>query len=236
MSFAAATMSPRTQDAEAHQQDEDAAAAPHEAAQQTEAPEDTKPISSYKWLQALIADGAYTVFSSHGEEPQQGNNLSTGLAADHLFLSLLEHHFIKDMTLLYNEGTKEVHNAMRLGMPVCGHPKIVHGGLTSAILDETFGALLFSMRKAGQAAFHRVFTARLEVDYLAPLPAESTIICTAGVESFEGRKLWLRATVAGPSGSGVVYARSKSLFVIPRGDPGCAPSGAAGAAEATNGH
>jgi hypothetical protein len=119
-----------------------------------------------------------------------------------------------------------------------------------------------------------VYTARLEVDYRAPLPAESVVVCSAWVESFEGRKLWLAAELraappeedpnpghaqgsggveqgAGcarqPGGSGrgaaaeaaeaagaaaagaeapatapapVVFARSKSLFVIPRGDPG----------------
>jgi len=81
------------------------------------------------------------------------------------------------------------------------------------------------MRREGQARFHRVYTARLEVDYLVPLPAQSTIVCTAAVESFVGRKLWLTArVVAAPAGGegdegGVVYARSKSLFVVPRDDP-----------------
>jgi acyl-CoA thioesterase FadM len=80
-----------------------------------------------------------------------------------------------------------------------------------------------------------VFTARLEVDYKAPLPAESTVVCRAAVQSFEGRKLWLDAEVADPD-SGLVYARSKSLFVIPRGDAGAAAAEAAnGSAGAANG-
>ena len=74
-----------------------------------------------------------------------------------------------------------------------------------------------------------MFTARLEVDYKAPLPAESTIVCSAKVESFEGRKLWLSASVADPQGE-TVYARSKSLFVIPRGDPGAGEGTGGGAA------
>lgn len=138
--------------------------------------------------------------------------------------------------VVYNRDARQLHNALRLGVPVCGHPQIVHGGLTSvrrrmarlcmaagaqplmtaalggpalttwhwgaagplsagaapwlllrppvasraasgslpplsspaphciplphfsprqAILDETFGALLYSMRRDGQAEFHR---------------------------------------------------------------------------------
>ena len=139
---------------------------------------------------------------------------------------------------------------LRLGVNVCGHPTIVHGGLTSALCDEAYGALLFSARREGRARFEKVFTAALHIDYLAPLPARATVVVTAAVESLEGRKLWLTAEVAGPppledaagdggsggSGNGgsggegegkgkgkggrVVYARSRSLFVIPRGDPG----------------
>jgi hypothetical protein len=103
-----------------------------------------------------------------------------------------------------------------------------------------------------------VYTARLEVDYVTPLPAETVVVCSARVESLAGRKLWLsaeawaeapaagEAAAVGGGGSGgdgkqegggggqgvdgaggaaeavarqVVYARSKSLFVIPRDDP-----------------
>lgn len=35
------------------------------------------------------------------------------------------------------------------------NPQITHGGLTSAVFDETYGALLFNMRREGQAKFHR---------------------------------------------------------------------------------
>lgn len=71
------------------------------------------------------------------------------------FLSLIEHHFIRDMAVLYQAPAMTVHTAIRLGVAVCGHPTIVHGGLTGAIFDETFGALLFNMRREGQVAFHR---------------------------------------------------------------------------------
>ncbi len=39
------------------------------------------------------------------------------------------------------------------------------------------------------------FTVHLEVDYKRPIPSESTVICTAGLTSIEGRKAWVHATV-----------------------------------------
>jgi hypothetical protein len=47
------------------------------------------------------------------------------------------------------------------------------------------------------------------------LPAESTIICDAEVESMEGRKIWLTARLTGPTGD-TVYAASRALFVKPK--------------------
>ena len=34
-----------------------------------------------------------------------------------------------------------------LGREVCGFPRIVHGGLTAAIIDESFGGLLFALKQ-----------------------------------------------------------------------------------------
>lgn len=49
---------------------------------------------------------------------------------------------------------------------VCGFPKIVHGGLTAAIIDESFGFLWLSLRANKQLPFRGpAFTAHLEVDY-----------------------------------------------------------------------
>jgi hypothetical protein len=54
--------------------------------------------------------------------------------------------------------------------------------------------------------------------WLQPLPAESTIICEAVVESMEGRKIWLNAKLTDPSGD-TVYAASRALFVKPKQAP-----------------
>ena len=54
-----------------------------------------------------------------------------------------------------------------------------------------------------------------QVDYKAPLPAGSHILCVAKLESSDGRKAWVRAEVL-PHPGGPPYATGKALFVIPR--------------------
>lgn len=53
---------------------------------------------------------------------------------------------------------------------------------------------------------------------LQPIPASSHIICTASLDSIEGRKTWVRAVVKDRP-DGVEYAAGKALFVIPKKHP-----------------
>ena len=75
---------------------------------------------------------------------------------------------------------------------------MVHGGLTAAIFDEAFGGLLYSLKKTGTTSFWGpAYTAQLEVSYKHKIPAGATVLCSAEVESMEGRKLWMKATMSG---------------------------------------
>jgi hypothetical protein len=40
------------------------------------------------------------------------------------FLSLLQNDLIRDMVVIYAD--KQIHTALKFGVPVCGHPTIVH--------------------------------------------------------------------------------------------------------------
>lgn len=75
---------------------------------------------------------------------------------------------------------------------------MVHGGLTAAIFDEAFGGLLFSLKKARAVQFWGpAYTVQLEVSYKSKISAGAKILCTTEVESVEGRKLWMKATMSG---------------------------------------
>lgn len=45
------------------------------------------------------------------------------------FLSLLQNNMIQDMVVLY-AAERKIITVLRLGVPVCGHPTIVHGTVT----------------------------------------------------------------------------------------------------------
>ena len=68
---------------------------------------------------------------------------------------------------------------------------------------------------------------------LQPIPAGSHIICTASLDSIEGRKTWVRATVKDRP-DGLEYAAGKALFVIPKTHPLDKPSD--GAEEQSRAH
>uniref|UniRef100_A0A383VFX8 Thioesterase domain-containing protein n=1 Tax=Tetradesmus obliquus TaxID=3088 RepID=A0A383VFX8_TETOB len=187
-------------------------------------------LAQQAWIKSLKdSSGGKVVFSAEGDGHAMAQHLSTGLSGDHLFLSLLQNDLIRDMVVIYAD--KKIYTALRFGVPVCGHPTIVHGGLTSAIFDETFGVLLYAAGRYSHLELeHGVFTARLEVDYKKPLPAESTVLCTAQVDSLEGRKIWVAADLTDPLQQ-TVYASSRALFVKPKAPvPTLAPAGAAPAA------
>ena len=56
---------------------------------------------------------------------------------------------------------------------------------------------------------------QLTVEYHKPLPANSTVVCTSELESANGRKVWMKATVM-DADSKAVYASGRALFVTPK--------------------
>jgi len=55
-------------------------------------------------------------------------------------------------------------------------------------------------------------TAYLHVDYKRPIQTPTTVLCRAGIERIEGRKIFARGTVE--DGLGKIYAKGDAMFVI----------------------
>lgn len=139
----------------------------------------------------------------------------------------------------------EVLVAYLLGEEVCGHAGIVHGGLTAAMIDESFGYLLYLARRAKILQFKAVLTASLEVQYKQPLPSRTAVCISARISRVDGRKVWVTAELAdspetraeglreadaaASPAKRVVFASAQALFIAPR------PSGASTAALAAAG-
>ena len=81
------------------------------------------------------------------------------------FTALLRTKLVHDMLFLFNEGTQTAHLIVELGPDVCGHAKVVHGGLLSAITDEAYGALVYSMKYHQQISSAPAVTANLSINY-----------------------------------------------------------------------
>ena len=96
-----------------------------------------------------------------------------------------------------------------LGKDLCGHPGIIHGGLSATLLDEGLARCCFPAlpNKVG-------VTASLKIDYKAPIMAEQIVILRAQTTKAEGRKVWVKGQLE--TTEGVVLVQAEALFIEPR--------------------
>lgn len=85
-----------------------------------------------------------------------------------------------------------------------GAPGIAHGGAVATVIDDLYGFLLYLV---GTPAVTR----QLTVDYRAPVLIGVPYRMEAHVSSYEGRKLFLTASLTDPEGS--LVGTSKAVFV-----------------------
>jgi acyl-coenzyme A thioesterase PaaI-like protein len=137
---------------------------------------------------------------------------------------------LRGATFFLEHETRMVHALWPLGRRVCGHPGIVHGGVTALLLDEAFGQAYWTFVWPTRG---KGFTANLTVDYKAPVPAGEWISTSVELLSVEGRKVRLQATVSQrPRGQGTLYATASCLFIVARKEEdNAAPAPAAAATE-----
>lgn len=85
-----------------------------------------------------------------------------------------------------------------------GGPGLVHGGAISAFFDDLMGFV--------PVAHHvPTVTARLEVDFIRPIPLGMTMRGEAWLAAREGRKLFVAAR--GSDAAGVVHVEARALFL-----------------------
>ncbi|MSO43017.1 MAG: PaaI family thioesterase [Candidatus Planktophila sp.] len=88
-----------------------------------------------------------------------------------------------------------------------GAPGLAHGGLLSLALDEALGKLMWLLRAPA-------VTARLETDFLKPVPMGSTLHITAQITGQVNRKVYTSAEGRLNSSDGPVVVRAAALYVI----------------------
>lgn len=85
-----------------------------------------------------------------------------------------------------------------------GGPGVVHGGATAAFFDDLMGFVMIAHQQPA-------VTAKLETNYLRPIPLGLTLRGEAWLASRDGRKLWAEAV--GVDEHGQRYIEARALFV-----------------------
>ena len=88
-----------------------------------------------------------------------------------------------------------------------GAPGLAHGGLLSLAFDEALGKLMWLIRSPA-------VTARLETDFLKPVPIGSTLHITAEITGQVNRKVYTSAEGRLDSPDGPLAVSASGLFVI----------------------
>ncbi len=85
-----------------------------------------------------------------------------------------------------------------------GGPGLVHGGAISAFFDDLMGFVMMAHQRPG-------VTAKLETNFLRPIPLGMTLHGAAWLCAQEGRKLWAEAV--GEDDHGYRYIEATALFL-----------------------
>ena len=88
-----------------------------------------------------------------------------------------------------------------------GAPGLAHGGLLSLAFDEALGKLMWLLRAPA-------VTARLETDFLRPVPMGSTLHISARITGQVSRKVYCEADGRLNSVDGELAVKAAALFVI----------------------
>jgi acyl-coenzyme A thioesterase PaaI-like protein len=88
-----------------------------------------------------------------------------------------------------------------------GAPGLAHGGILSLAFDEALGKLMWLIRAPA-------VTARLETDFLKPVPMGSTLHITAEITGQVNRKVYTSAEGRLDSPDGPLAVRASALYVI----------------------
>jgi len=103
------------------------------------------------------------------------------------------------------DATGEVWADFTLGAVYEGPSGLVHGGVTSLVLDQVLGESAGAAKRPGM-------TATLELTYRRPTPL-GPLRAEAWVDRTDGFKTWCRGRLIGPEGTTV---EAEGLFILPR--------------------
>ncbi|KAF2428686.1 hypothetical protein EJ08DRAFT_680586 [Tothia fuscella] len=166
-------------------------------------------INNHSLTKTLLADPKFKAARPHLKIPPalRGHNFTGGI--------LLGEDKIPVPPLQFStEDGSEFVSLQYLGVALCGHPGIVHGGLLATLLDEGLARCCFPAlpNKVG-------VTASLKIDYRKPCMAGQYTVLKAETTKVDGRKAWVKGrmeTLPDDGSPGEVLVEAEALFIEPR--------------------
>jgi uncharacterized protein (TIGR00369 family) len=124
-----------------------------------------------------------------------GLNFCFGCGKDNSIGLHLENRYIGNRSHIEFEARTEY----------CGHPGLLHGGITGILFDEV---MFYAIARSGTEAV----TLKMTINYSSPALEGDHLICEAWIENQEGRKIDVVAIIT-EKNSGRVIAESKGKYL-----------------------
>jgi thioesterase superfamily protein 4 len=153
------------------------------------------------WCRTLLEDSSLIPIADDALIPKESTE-------DSLFAVTLQTKSTIPYTLaLYRPRSQpsEMIWMLELGEGLNGHPKILHGGMVTTILDEIIGHIVLTIQEASTV------TAYLNTQFKKPVPTPGLLLARARVTKQEGRKLYASASLE--DGAGGIYATAECLYI-----------------------
>ena len=149
------------------------------------------------------------VLKPDGEDAFFAKTISSPETIPH-FLTLLR----RDLGSLPipNSDTKRPADTITLitfgGRDLVGHPTVVHGGVSTALLDEamSFMVHMYQVRIAGDTPRNSTFTVNLDINFRGAVPAPGQVVVECRLVKVEGRKYVVHGVMRGTDGKVLVEA------------------------------
>lgn len=192
---------------------------------------------SIPWLSSYLSNPLYKIiptFSRHlkasGEDYFFSRTLNTPITIPHMVtLQLADFKTVDPLPsdvklppLQFSPGAKtavpkhpDAVTMLCLGTRgVDGHPGLIHGGVTCALLDETMGLLimLHDNNIRGPGPRDALFTANLNVSYRAPVNTPGNYLVKMWLVKRQGRKWFSKGQITDEEGK--VYAEADGLWIV----------------------
>lgn len=179
-------------------------------------------FTSKPWTSGLLSQA-----DTHGLIIQARNPLNSSI--DQLFSSTLNHedrvpHMLSFFTATPQQISdpsyliSEVSTLYPIGHRLTGGPGMLHGGITSALVDEGMGAVTEVNNVLGKdgESFQGMscVTGELKIRFMKPILTGDIVRVRSRLIKSEGRRCWIECTVEDESED--VLAKAESIWIAPR--------------------